>query len=171
MCTAPCGPPSASWGEARAEITGEGVGTITDWEEETKYQEGWGTGESRGKVRAGSPGVTHRRPRNTRRAFRAKESSRSLHSELTGTASVGDREMCSPFVHIVSCGFPRASQTLTDSPGSPRGPISPSSPWKRKAYGIRNEPTWPSRLLLSLAPALTKALTLSPSSPGGPGRP
>lgn len=38
-----------------------------------------GSWRDQGEVQAGSQGATYRGPRNTRRAFWAKESSRSLH--------------------------------------------------------------------------------------------
>lgn len=68
--------------------------------------------------------------------------------------------------------LPVASRSIPDTHRLSRQPAGPDlSIVTLEKEGTPNEPTWPSRLLLSPVPTLTKALTLSPSSPGGPGRP
>lgn len=98
---------------------------------------------------SGSRDVTYRGPRNARGAFRAKESSRSLHSELTGTASGGDREMCSLLCPLL----PVLPQSIPDTHGLSRQPPGPNlSVVTLEKEGVLNESTWPSRLLLRSSP-------------------
>lgn len=119
-----------------------------------------------------SGAVTYRGSRNTRWAFRAKKTSRPLHS--------GEKKMQHPQVRekrpFHTHGPPwlpqRPPLPHSARPGhSPTRQAAPEARSPRRLPGGGGQVVSPSSPLPHRSPALAATLTRSPSSPEGPGRP